>query len=220
MDDIKTKKIQTRRMKQKEQMVVSTNKMFYIPNIIGYFRIFLLLIGIFLSHKYFILCYFISVSLDFFDGKAARYFNQVSILGGALDMITDRVGTMLLCMKGGMTDVFTLIYIFMDVLAHMMYFLSSAYQRIHHKQGHKNTNILVRIYYNSYVLFTCVLCSELFFIVKYIKKIFNNENILNNITNNNIICNIFYYFLYIITLFKGFINIFHLYMGISLLSEI
>lgn len=40
--------------------------------------------------------YFISAILDAFDGMTARYFNQCSQFGAALDMVTDRSATMML----------------------------------------------------------------------------------------------------------------------------
>jgi len=40
--------------------------------------------------------YFISFVLDYFDGLMARAFKQCSKFGGLLDMLTDRMGTLVL----------------------------------------------------------------------------------------------------------------------------
>lgn len=76
----------------------------YIPNIIGYLRIALTLTSIVLmicSPAYWILavaCYVASFVGDFFDGMAARKYNQCSTFGGLTDMVTDRCSTTgLLC---------------------------------------------------------------------------------------------------------------------------
>lgn len=76
----------------------------YIPNLIGYLRILLTLLGIALmicrprDWEVAILCYVASFAGDLFDGMAARRFDQCSAFGGLLDMVTDRCSTAgLLC---------------------------------------------------------------------------------------------------------------------------
>lgn len=44
----------------------------------------------------FAILYFISFVLDYFDGLFARMFKQTSKFGGLLDMLTDRMGTLVL----------------------------------------------------------------------------------------------------------------------------
>ena len=52
----------------------------YIPNIVDYMRYFFSISGFYFGFVadmwlYFIICYFIAIVLDAFDGKIARYFN-------------------------------------------------------------------------------------------------------------------------------------------------
>lgn len=67
---------------------------FWIPNLIGYARVILLIVAAvtaFTNPIATVLCYGISQALDAFDGMAARAFNQSSDFGAVLDMVTDRV---------------------------------------------------------------------------------------------------------------------------------
>lgn len=71
----------------------------YIPNIIGYFRILLLILSYTLqktSFRLFFLTYFLSFALDALDGIAARALNQCSKFGALLDMLTDRMATLVI----------------------------------------------------------------------------------------------------------------------------
>lgn len=66
----------------------------FIPNLIGYGRVVLLLVATvtaFTNPIATIICYGLSQALDAFDGMAARKFNQSSDFGAVLDMVTDRV---------------------------------------------------------------------------------------------------------------------------------
>ena len=66
----------------------------FIPNLIGYGRVLLLLVATvtaFTNPILTIVCYGLSQALDAFDGMAARKFNQSSDFGAVLDMVTDRV---------------------------------------------------------------------------------------------------------------------------------
>ncbi|KAA8496172.1 CDP-diacylglycerol--inositol 3-phosphatidyltransferase [Porphyridium purpureum] len=70
----------------------------YVPNVIGYVRIFLGALAFvdWRNAQRFCVLYALSFVLDAADGYAARRFNQASELGSYLDMITDRVATMAL----------------------------------------------------------------------------------------------------------------------------
>uniref|UniRef100_A0A6N2LJG0 CDP-diacylglycerol--inositol 3-phosphatidyltransferase n=1 Tax=Salix viminalis TaxID=40686 RepID=A0A6N2LJG0_SALVM len=68
----------------------------YIPNIIGYTRVFMncYAFAICFSNKWlFCALYFISFVCDGVDGWCARKFNQVSTFGAVLDMVTDSLPT-------------------------------------------------------------------------------------------------------------------------------
>ncbi|CAF1190716.1 unnamed protein product [Rotaria magnacalcarata] len=66
----------------------------YIPNLIGYFRICLLVLAwhYFDDPIVFLTFYVIQVLLDAVDGWTARYFNQVSKFGEFLDIVIDNIG--------------------------------------------------------------------------------------------------------------------------------
>lgn len=65
----------------------------FVPNIIGYVRFILLAFFILydIREEYYvaIACYFISIFLDEFDGRIARYLNQCSSFGSQLDYAID-----------------------------------------------------------------------------------------------------------------------------------
>ena len=66
----------------------------FIPNLIGYGRVILLVVTAvtaFTNPIVTFVCYGLSQALDNFDGMAARKFNQSSDFGAVLDMVTDRV---------------------------------------------------------------------------------------------------------------------------------
>ncbi|CAF2725226.1 unnamed protein product [Rotaria sp. Silwood2] len=66
----------------------------YIPNLIGYFRICLLVLAWYYIDKPFIFLplYTAQALLDAVDGWSARQFNQVSKFGSWLDVIIDNIG--------------------------------------------------------------------------------------------------------------------------------
>lgn len=73
--------------------VAGENVFLFIPNLIGYARIVLSLLSfIFMPFQPAVAAtsYLLSVVLDEFDGKAARMFDQATVFGSMLDMITDR----------------------------------------------------------------------------------------------------------------------------------
>ena len=73
---------------------VATNTAMYIPNLINYLRLIILLLMLLSMRKRpissFILC-ILSGLLDMFDGDIARYYSQTSKLGYLLDMGMDRL---------------------------------------------------------------------------------------------------------------------------------
>lgn len=138
--------------------------LFYIPNIIDYSRIIVLItaVTIFRSHSFLALCFFVYVCLaDCFDGWVARKLNQESVLGATLDMVIDRCFDALLCMVLGIIypkySIGFMMLTLLDISSHWM--RHSYYSRKHdsHKNVDKNTSLLLGLYYKSR-LFLFSLC--------------------------------------------------------------
>ncbi len=137
---------------------------FYIPNIIGYLRIALLVIAYAVRSKSFIgfaACYFTSFVLDALDGIAARAFNQCSRFGACLDMLTDRMATLVLviiCLQIDSASLqgYILWWILIDLTSHWLQTLAAAQSNSHHKSI-KNRFALLNLYYNN-KKFMCTLC--------------------------------------------------------------
>lgn len=76
------------------------NVWLFAPNLIGYARILVLAVALFVAPRAgsenaatFFYLYFLTVCLDAVDGPAARALSQESRFGAVLDMVTDRVST-------------------------------------------------------------------------------------------------------------------------------
>lgn len=181
-------------------------EIFNIPNSIDYLRMVLLLASVFCEDLPFVALYSLSVGMDYFDGMAAKYFNQATVLGGCLDMVIDRVSTMVICFKIAGTKVNhqkkCIFYVLLDFISHFIYFISMILVKTHHKsfQG----NYLLNIYYNN--LFLKIMCagSELCFIATYYLK---KENVMVRM-------------LQLIAFVKTFFHLVHFCVGVDILSEI
>ena len=133
------------------------NIYWYLPNIICYIRAVLILIPLATALTRpiltLIIC-FISVSLDVADGAAARYLNQRSRLGQALDYAIDRasiavITTMIMILIPRYWWCFSIILI-LDISSHIAHLYRTVYnQQTHHKVTSKKQNNLVRAYYNN-----------------------------------------------------------------------
>jgi len=80
---------------------------FFVPNLIGYFRVVTAIASFFVAFKYpvlFSVLYLASFLADALDGHMARMLGQCSKLGAVLDMITDRFAT------AGLTVVLSQLY--------------------------------------------------------------------------------------------------------------
>lgn len=138
---------------------------FNVPNSIGYIRIGLLIASIYSPTRLFILLYSISAMLDFFDGYTARLYKQSSELGACLDMITDRISTVIIgyriVKESPRMYNFICLYILIDLLSHFIQFHISAINLTNHKD---NSNLFLKIYYNKYFLFPICFLSEAYFV--------------------------------------------------------
>jgi CDP-diacylglycerol--inositol 3-phosphatidyltransferase len=138
---------------------------FNVPNFIGYIRIGLLVTSIYASTRIFILLYSVSAILDFFDGYTARLYKQSSELGACLDMITDRISTVIIgyriVKESPKMYNFICLYVLIDLLSHFIQFNISAINLTNHKN---NSNLFLKIYYNKYFLFPICFLSEAYFV--------------------------------------------------------
>lgn len=137
---------------------------FYVPNLIGYVRILLLGLSfyyVFEHHRFSMILYSLSQGLDAFDGLAARIFNQSSLFGSILDMLTDRVSTMCLLMTLAhlYSDYFFVLQILLaiDIVSHWLHFFSANIQgKNSHKSSDGETNFLMKLYYEKKIILTSV----------------------------------------------------------------
>lgn len=158
----------------------ATDVFLFIPNLIGYFRVactlgsFVLMITLQEQTWVLAICLYVSSFVgDLFDGMAARKFNQCSVFGGLLDMVTDRCSTLgLLYVLGMLQPTRSLMYlmlILLDISSHWCQMYSS--MGSHHKsaESNANRNFLVRWYYQHYWFFG-YLCvgAEFTYIASYI----------------------------------------------------
>lgn len=187
--------------------VTPENVLLYLPNIIGYLRIvctitsFMIMISIVdtaatTSFNYYgwriaILLYIGSFVGDLFDGMVARAYNQCSIYGSVLDMITDRCSTtgllyVLSCEYnattiGNNSVQYRLLFLFLlllDISSHWCQMYSSIQVSnsnnsiVHHKsdEGNSTKNFLVRWFYKYYWFFG-YLCvgAEFTYILLYVQ---------------------------------------------------
>lgn len=80
-------------------MKITKKELFTVPNLMGYFRLFLIPVFLYIywtaesSRDYYLAALVIGLSgiTDFLDGFVARKFNQVTELGKALDPIADKL---------------------------------------------------------------------------------------------------------------------------------
>lgn len=157
------------------------NIFLYIPNILDYLRVVFAVFGFSIGKTYpiiFLITYFISFSLDLFDGLAARHFNQCSRLGGTLDMVIDRISTagllMLLSQLYPSYSVFFIYLMMLDIGSHWLQTHSAMMgenlkTHINHKSLQENF-YTVRLYYtNKYFLFIVCLFAEIFLLLIYLK---------------------------------------------------
>lgn len=147
---------------------MSENVFLFVPNIIGFVRIFLAVLScIFMPSNPgpAVWCYLISALLDAVDGHAARMFDQSTRFGAMLDQLTDRCGTACLMM---MLAVFYPSYAFffqmslaVDISMHWIHLHTSLLQgKTSHKSMTTDEPYLLTLYYTSKpVLFT--MCVEM-----------------------------------------------------------
>jgi CDP-diacylglycerol--inositol 3-phosphatidyltransferase len=184
MDTTETKPNETLITSQTDKEV-DPDVFLYIPNILDYLRVVFAVIGFSVGKSYpifFLITYFVSFSLDLFDGLAARHFNQCSRLGGTLDMVIDRISTAgLLMLLSQLYPDYSVIFIYLmmlDIGSHWLQTHSAMMgdnlkTHINHKSLQENF-FTVRLYYtNRYFLFSVCLFAEIFLLLIYLKHFYH-----------------------------------------------
>ena len=162
----------------------------FYPNIIGYIRVISMIASLYYARsdwKKCLACYGVAFGGDVVDGWVARRFNQSSIYGGVLDMVTDRVSTAgFLCMLSTLypehSFSFSMLAV-LDIASHWFHVASVALLTV--GAGHKSEtalrdrNPLLRWYYSIYILFGyCCVGAECFYILLYAYFYTKNPTVL------------------------------------------
>ncbi|CAH1118428.1 unnamed protein product [Phaedon cochleariae] len=149
----------------------------FVPNIIGYGRIFLAIISFYFMPTNYVVacsCYVTSALLDAFDGHAARYFNQSTKFGAMLDQLTDRCGTMgLVAVLAHFYPKYMFLFIMsmcIDIACHWIFLHTSILQgKTSHKFVDMSENPIMSVYYsNKTVLFIMCAGNEAFYASLYL----------------------------------------------------
>lgn len=163
----------------------------YYPNLIGYMRVFSMLVAFFYfftEWKYCMIAYCIAFMGDVVDGWVARMTNQSSKYGGCLDMVTDRISSAgFMAMLSQFYPNYALglgLLICLDIASHWFHVVSIIMigNDQHHKSAEtlKNRNVLLQWYYAIYPLFGyCCVGTEFFYIFLYLHYWTSNELIWN-----------------------------------------
>ncbi|KAH3671586.1 hypothetical protein OGAPHI_000289 [Ogataea philodendri] len=128
------------------------------------------------NHPKFTMCVLYSTSclLDAFDGYAARKYDQSTTFGAVLDMVTDRCSTcsLIVFLTRLYPDWFILwqFLISLDLASHYLHMYATITSGSKsHKSMKKDTNILLKLYYeNRIVLFFVCAFNELFYMALYL----------------------------------------------------
>lgn len=150
----------------------------FVPNLIGFARVILLVLSFFSMKGYPTLTmglfYSTSCLLDAFDGYYARKFGQSTKFGAVLDMVTDRCSTCSLIVY--LSILYPNFYIGFQILVSLD--LASHYVHMYaqinsgsnsHKNLNKDANWLLKFYYESrtFLFWVCAF-NEIFYVALYL----------------------------------------------------
>ncbi|ODV60504.1 CDP-diacylglycerol--inositol 3-phosphatidyltransferase [Ascoidea rubescens DSM 1968] len=215
----------TQTQEKKPGNLLTSNDIFlFIPNLIGYSRVFSAILSLFLMKNHPIYCtivYSISCLLDAGDGFAARKYNQTSRFGAVLDMVTDRCTTSALicylCNALPQFMIFFQLLTSLDLASHYMHMYATVISGgSSHKNITKESSWLLNLYYtNKKVLFTACLFNELFYLALYLREFDHLPTIFN------VKCATILVFITLpLFIFKQFTNIVQLKRAAVLLADI
>ncbi|SOV81101.1 phosphatidylinositol synthase [Plasmodium sp. gorilla clade G3] len=193
----------------------------YIPNIIGYIRVILALLGFIISRKnllLFVCFYSASQVLDALDGWTARKFNQTSVFGQILDQITDRLSTSLLYLLNSSVyeEYITLIGLIMiaDIAGHYFHSTSCAIAgNKTHKKIEKGNKLLKLYYEKPWVMVICIIAYESFLICAYLLRVSVKKSLIYKLSYYALICS------FPLASFKMFTNVSQGVYGVKCLVD-
>ncbi|SCV04274.1 LAME_0H17150g1_1 [Lachancea meyersii CBS 8951] len=150
--------------------------LWYIPNQIGYMRVFTATLSLFLMSKHPMWTtwiYGISCLLDALDGTMARKYNQTSSFGAVLDMVTDRSTTSslicYLCVAYPKYAPLFQLLVSLDLSSHYMHMYATLTSGgASHKKIEKEQWLLHLYYSRRSALFTICAFNELFYLALYL----------------------------------------------------
>lgn len=152
--------------------VLRENIFLFVPNLIGYARVVLLLISCYFMPFCYIkasILYALSALLDAFDGYAARRLNQSTKFGAILDQLTDRCG--LLALLSTLVTFYPKYAFYfqmsmlLDISSHWIHIWSSLMKgKTSHKFIDPSENVILKYYYTSRsILFAFCAANEMFY---------------------------------------------------------
>jgi len=160
-----------------DELTKTENVFLFVPNLIGYARIFLAILSFWFMPTcptLAVTCYLLSGLLDAVDGHAARMLGQSSRFGGMLDMLTDRCATMCLlatlCTFYPAATFFFQISMCIDMSCHWLHLHTSLLEgKGSHKFVDPTGHWAMKLYYTDRrVLFGMCAGNELFYASLYL----------------------------------------------------
>ncbi|KAL3684216.1 hypothetical protein R1sor_002238 [Riccia sorocarpa] len=162
---------------------------FYVPNLIGYARVFANVTAFavcFTNKPLFAGLYLISFICDELDGRFARMLDQTSTFGAVLDMVTDRVSTagLLVVLSHIYKDSFLLFLglLVLDISSHWLQMYSTFLaSKTSHKDMADSKSWILRLYYQQRIFmgYCCISCEVLYIVLFLLGK--PNANILETV---------------------------------------
>ena len=148
----------------------------FVPNLIGYLRLSLLLLSA-LSFgsrpSLFGFCYFFALFLDYIDGWAARKLQQTSKFGELLDQVTDRTSSLALAFMVfqrrpvlPLRGLF-LFFVLIDLWSHWFHTFAAVAYGKYHKQFDSKYRLLT-LYYTRWEVMDSLIVGVEVFMVSYV----------------------------------------------------
>ncbi|MBM3202244.1 MAG: CDP-alcohol phosphatidyltransferase family protein [Chlamydiae bacterium] len=154
---------------------------FYWPNIIGYARLILLFLGMFIALNFPLLAaifFILNLIFDALDGYLARAFKQSTAFGAVLDYSTDRISLAgYIILLSQIYPKYQIVFFFLlslDLACHFFHWKACEGKASHKEMGCEEMTIL-RLYYNRVVLGATCLLHDLFFILLFLSFFYTSS---------------------------------------------